>query len=304
MQDLKFKPLGSFFDNRAHGCYAGFYGEEEYSVASTVAGAAQGRHQHRARRSSSSMDGMTATRNRFRGVWLRPTWFVVKDGRFATNRENVSLVTSGGIDGNAPGVWALLEDSVIAGVSQNNVERFGPCPTDNELGINTGGQFGCIDHIPPSVKVCATGHQRGEELQTGWGLLRERDGVSRLLRARQRRRGRPGLSAAVVEHVRLHALRWSGARLRRPLRQLPQGRHAAADGHRQQILEGLLGEPHRRHRAALHRRHEPGQTVRARLGLPRFDLPEVAVRLRGRRRAGMVPVEPEQLSDRHGRRAA
>ena len=42
MEDLKFKPLGisghpqAFFDNRAHGCYAGFYGEEEYSVASSV----------------------------------------------------------------------------------------------------------------------------------------------------------------------------------------------------------------------------------------------------------------------------
>src|SRR4030095_5527584 len=75
-------------------------------------------------------------------------------------RENVSLVTSGGIDGNAPGVWALLQDSVVAGVSKNNVGRFGPCPTDNVLGINTGGQFGCIDHTPPSFKLCPTGSEK------------------------------------------------------------------------------------------------------------------------------------------------
>ena len=158
MRDLKFSPLGTFFNNRAHACYAGFYGEEEYSVVSTVLvphkdGTSTGQP------IIAQMDGMTATRNRFRGVWLRPTWFVVQDGRFATSRENVSLVTSGGIDGNAPGVWALLQDSVVAGISANNPDRFGPCPKDNALGINTGGQFGCIDHTPPTLtpKVCAPG---------------------------------------------------------------------------------------------------------------------------------------------------
>ncbi|MEO8605492.1 MAG: G8 domain-containing protein [bacterium] len=160
-RDLKFQPLGKFFDNRAHGCYAGFYGEEEYSVHSTVL------VPHKDATSTgqpiiAQLDGMTATRNRFRGVWMRPTWFVVQDGRFATNRENVSLVTSGGIDGNAPGVWALLTDSVIAGISKNNFDRFGPCPTDNQLGINTGGQFGCIDHTPPPFKACAQGSDEGK----------------------------------------------------------------------------------------------------------------------------------------------
>lgn len=153
LKDLKFSPLGipghpkAFFNNRAHACYGGFYGEEEYSVHSTVlvphVGGVNNGQPIIAR-----MEGMTATRNRFRGVWLRPTWFVVDHGRFATNRENVSLVTSGGIDGNAPGVWALLADSVIVGVSKNNVDRWGPCPTDNDLGILTGGQFGCIDKTP------------------------------------------------------------------------------------------------------------------------------------------------------------
>lgn len=156
VRDLKFSPLGAFFDNRAHACYAGFYGEEEYSVVSTVL-VPHGGGTSTGQPIIAQLDGMTATRNRFRGVWLRPTWFVVQDGRFATSRENVSLVTSGGIDGNAPGVWALLQDSVIAGISANNADRFGPCPKDNALGINTGGQFGCIDHTPPAVKVCAPG---------------------------------------------------------------------------------------------------------------------------------------------------
>ncbi|HSQ00496.1 MAG TPA: G8 domain-containing protein, partial [Candidatus Dormibacteraeota bacterium] len=155
-EDVKFKPLGTFFDNRAHACYAGFYGEGEYGLLSeqlfphkdgTNTGQPVIAH----------LDGMTATRNRFRGVWLRPTWFVVQDGRFATSRENVSLVTSGGIDGNAPGVWAMLQDSVLAGVSKNNFDRFGPCPNDRQLGNHTGGNLGCVDNVPPSVKLCAPG---------------------------------------------------------------------------------------------------------------------------------------------------
>ena len=160
LRDLKFQPIGipgrphAFLDNRASACYAGFYGEPDHGVISEQLLA------HKDGTPSgqpviTSLTGMTATRNRFRGVWLRPTWFVLSQGRFATNRESVSLVTSGGLDGNAPGVWLLLEDSVLAGVSRNNVDRFGPCPRDLELGVFTGGQFGCIDRTPPPPGVPA-----------------------------------------------------------------------------------------------------------------------------------------------------
>ncbi len=130
---LKFEPLGTFKDNRVSGCYAGFYGENEYGVSSAQL------HPHvggvkDAQAVVATLDGVTATRNRFRGVWLRPEWFVIKNGRFAENRESVTLVTSGGLDGNAPGVWELLEDSVLVGESQNNVERWGPCPQRKSVG--------------------------------------------------------------------------------------------------------------------------------------------------------------------------
>ncbi|MGH8273802.1 MAG: hypothetical protein ACRES9_06060, partial [Gammaproteobacteria bacterium] len=144
---LGFDPLGTFENNRANGCYSGFYGESEYSVISQVmtphVDAQPGDQPVIA-----TLDGMTATRNRFRGVWLRPVWFAITNGHFASNRENVSLVTSGGIDGNAPGVWDLLEDSIVVGFSENNVGRWGPCPNESQLGPNTGSLFGCIDHTP------------------------------------------------------------------------------------------------------------------------------------------------------------
>ena len=63
-------------------------------------------------------DGVTATRNRFRGIWLRPSFYTVKDARLATNRDSISLVTSGGPDGNYPGIYSLLQDSVVIGLAE------------------------------------------------------------------------------------------------------------------------------------------------------------------------------------------
>ena len=162
--DLKFRPLGKFSDNRAHACYAGFYGEDEYGVSADTLSP------HKDGTSAgqpiiAEMNGMTATRNRFRGVWFRIPWVAVTDGRFATNRESVSIVTSGGIDGNGPGSWGLLGNSVLAGVSANNVDRFGPCPKQNQLGQFTGARFGCIDHTPPP-NVCVSGTNKDKRCLT------------------------------------------------------------------------------------------------------------------------------------------
>ena len=173
----KYTPLGipaihAFPNNRAHGCYAGYYGEPDHGVISEQL------FSHKDGTSTgqpviAQLDGMTATRNRFRGVWRRPTWFVLKDGRFATNRESVTLVTSGGLDGNAPGVWLLLKDSVLVGVSPNNVDRFGQCPRSNVNGIFTGGQFGCVDHTPPPTGVPAhSADEMGEGYPTpSWNMF-------------------------------------------------------------------------------------------------------------------------------------
>ena len=67
----------------------------------------------------------TATRVRWRALWVRPSFNVVYQSRFATNRRSLSFVTSGARM-HYPGVWALLKDSSIVGVSANNPDRFGP----------------------------------------------------------------------------------------------------------------------------------------------------------------------------------
>jgi hypothetical protein len=145
--NLKFKPIGEFRNNRAHSCYAGLYVEPENFVASeqlqphqggTLAGESV----------YNVVDGLTVTRMRDRGIWLRPSFWVVKNARLATNRDSVSLVTAGGVDGTAPGNWALLKDSVLVGISLNNVDRFGPCPYLGVTGPGSGGERGCIDQTP------------------------------------------------------------------------------------------------------------------------------------------------------------
>src|SRR5882757_1499007 len=93
-------------------------------------------------------------------LWLRPNFYVVKDARLATNRDSISLVTSGGPDGNYPGIYSLLKDSVVVGVSQNNVERFGPCPEQRVIptfGQAGGGNFGCIDKTAAKKNTTGTG---------------------------------------------------------------------------------------------------------------------------------------------------
>ena len=155
LQNLKHRLVGPFKGNSGHACYAGLYAEAEFGVASEIlnprAGGVPSGQPVIAR-----FDQFTATRNRKRGVWLRPNWYVLDQARLATNVENVTLVTAGGLDGLAPGVWSLLEHSVIVGLSTNTTGRFGPCPYPNgnfgdkppRLGAKAGGKLGCIDQTP------------------------------------------------------------------------------------------------------------------------------------------------------------
>jgi hypothetical protein len=165
--DLKFKPIGEFRNNRAHSCYSGLYAEPEDTVVSEqllphVGGALHGASVY------NTVDGLTVTRMRDRGIWLRPSFWVVKNARLATNRDSVSLVTAGGVDGAAPGNWALLEDSVLLGISLNNIDRFGPCPYRGITGpVDSGGKLGCVDQTPLNVGEPADG-KGGDDTGRGY----------------------------------------------------------------------------------------------------------------------------------------
>jgi len=63
----------------------------------------------------------------------------------ATNRDCVTVVSSGGTEGSPPGVWSLVKSAIIVGASLNNVDRFGPCPFTGQNGF--GGPAGCYEPI-------------------------------------------------------------------------------------------------------------------------------------------------------------
>ena len=165
--NLKFKPIGEFRNNRAHSCYSGLYAEPEDTVVSEqllphVGGLLEGASVF------NLIDGLTVTRMRDRGIWLRPSFWVIKNARLATDRDEVSLVTAGGVDGTAPGNWALLEDSVLLGISLNNVDRFGPCPYRGITGpVDSGGKLGCIDQTPFNPGEVTTG-KGGDDTGRGY----------------------------------------------------------------------------------------------------------------------------------------
>jgi hypothetical protein len=157
LQNLKFEKVGKFENNRAHSCFAAIYNETDGKFVNSeqlFPHAKPGTNQQPvdAPPLIATFDKFTATRNRARALWMRPTWIAFTNARVASNRINITIVTSGGLDGNAPGVWGLLKDSVIVGVSTNNVDRFGPCPTETipsgDLSNGVGGKFGCIDQTP------------------------------------------------------------------------------------------------------------------------------------------------------------
>ncbi|MCC6868970.1 MAG: hypothetical protein IT522_09115 [Burkholderiales bacterium] len=134
-------PVGAFVNNRAHACYDGIFGEGEAGIAGDQQLQPKVGGDNNKQNIVAQFTAFTASRIRNRGVWMRPTWFVFDHARVATSREGVTLVTSGGLDGNAPGVWGLLKDSTIVGVSANNVDRWGPCAgTSNEVEAP-----GCVD---------------------------------------------------------------------------------------------------------------------------------------------------------------
>jgi hypothetical protein len=150
------QPVGNFNGNRAHGCYNGFFGEALNTKTGQLHPSVQGAVG--AYPLIATFNGLTATRNRYLGAWTRPDWFVFRDARLATNRDDVSIVTSGGVDGGWPGVWSLFADSTVVGISQNNVDRFGPCPKAVPSLPGSGGEFGCVDKNPLANAVLENGY--------------------------------------------------------------------------------------------------------------------------------------------------
>ena len=154
-------PHGEFTNNRVHGCDSGLYSGDQQDISAEALQPYQnGIKSDTNHATMAEFTGVTATRNRFRGIWLRPSFYTVKDARLATNRDSISLVTSGGPDGNYPGIYSLLQDSVVVGVSANNVDRWGPCP-GLRLIIGFGGAggstFGCIDKTSAKKGSLGTG---------------------------------------------------------------------------------------------------------------------------------------------------
>jgi hypothetical protein len=160
----QFLKVGTFRNNRVSACFDGLFGEGAYSESSssllhpTVDGTSSTRNL------LVEFDGLTASRIRDRGVWMRDQWFVVNNGRFATSRDSASLLTAGGIDGATPGDWMLVENSVLEGISQNNVDRFGPCPLPDTTFPGQTPMTGCIDITPT---LTGTPHS-GEEIGKGY----------------------------------------------------------------------------------------------------------------------------------------
>ena len=137
---------GYFADNRAHACYTGLDSASDVGTDGTSLLACSLAPVNAGADVYTQIEGMTATRNRNRGIWVRPNFYVVDGARLATNRDSLSVVSSGGTEGSPPGEWSVVSNSIFAGVSANNPGRFGPCPYQSQGAISGGGSTeGCLD---------------------------------------------------------------------------------------------------------------------------------------------------------------
>jgi len=171
---LKFVSSGVFTNNRVHACYDGLFTEPHFGTYSEQLFPTKdglGTSDPASVNVIGRFSGLTATRIRNRGAWMRPMWNVLENGRFATNRDSVTLVSSGGLDGNGPGVWALLKNSVVVGLS--NVARWGPCPSES-----LGDGPGCVDLNPNAKEVMEKGYQTPRWNSAGYMIY---DGPVRII---------------------------------------------------------------------------------------------------------------------------
>jgi hypothetical protein len=143
-------PAGAFASNRAHGCYTGFDTAADDGVVGSFLYTPQGKcvgGQGAGKLNDcdtiAEFDDLTATRNRNRGIWVRASWYNLERTHLATNRDSVSLVSSGGTEGSPPGEWGLINDPILIGISTNNPNRFGPCPYPGQNQF--GGNAGCYE---------------------------------------------------------------------------------------------------------------------------------------------------------------
>jgi hypothetical protein len=142
-------PVGMFRNDRVSACFDGLFGEGAYSVSQFALLHPTTNSTPGGRNLLAEFDGLTASRIRDRGVWMRDQWFVLNHGRFSTSRDSASLLTAGGVDGATPGDWMLTENSVFEGISQNNADRFGPCPKPDTSFQGQEPLTGCVDRTPP-----------------------------------------------------------------------------------------------------------------------------------------------------------
>ncbi len=114
-----------FTGNRVHGCYNGIdnddiTGNTPQMIAPMLTGGLNA--------PVLLLTDNTATRSRNAGTWLRSIYTTLHNNRFATNPHGVTILVGGGPEGTFPGFWGLVHQSVFAGMTRNNADRYPLCP--------------------------------------------------------------------------------------------------------------------------------------------------------------------------------
>lgn len=72
-------------------------------------------------------DNLTLTQIKQKAFWYRGVFVAVNNSRFSALKQGMTLLGGGGPEGNLLGFWGLVQDSVFAAVTNNNVGRYSDC---------------------------------------------------------------------------------------------------------------------------------------------------------------------------------
>ena len=139
---LKFQPVGKFMNNRVHACYDGLFGETDArqhreQLFPKVGGKLR-RPESSTHRALRRLHGVAHPQSR--RLDAADVVRVRARARSPPTATACRWSAPAASTATRPGVWALLKDSVLVGVSNNNVDRWGPCPRPDQ-----GDGPGCVD---------------------------------------------------------------------------------------------------------------------------------------------------------------
>ncbi|WHN64559.1 G8 domain-containing protein [Cysteiniphilum sp. QT6929] len=149
-----------FTGNRGHACYDGVMAGTNFFVmkTTTTMGAPPkpvpvgSEVNPNANAPLVIFDSLTLTQIQQKAFWYRGVFVAVNNSRFSMLKQGMTLLGGGGPEGNLLGFYGLVNNSVFAGVTNNNVGRYIDCEEYYKLYSDGTSELTATDALPVAIE--------------------------------------------------------------------------------------------------------------------------------------------------------